>query len=66
MTIKTIITDVDQDLEGVLAHIRAVLEKDPKAPIHINPEPPKTITVGTANPASATPTHGAGGTGKGK
>ncbi len=56
MTIKTIITDVEQDLEGVIAHIRLLLERDPKAPIHINPEPPSTIHVGGPHPASATPT----------
>jgi hypothetical protein len=45
MNISTIITDVEDDLEGVLAHIRAVLEKNPKAPIHINPPVPPTLTV---------------------
>ena len=58
MNIKTIITDVEGDLEGVLAHIRAVLEKNPKAPIHINPEPPSTIKVGGPHPASNTGTGG--------
>lgn len=57
MNIKTIITEVEGDLEAVLAHIRAVLEKNPKAPIHINPEPPSTIKVGP-QPASNTGTGG--------
>jgi len=56
MNIKTIISDAEQDIEAIIAHVRAMLEKNPKHEIHINPTPPTTITVGGPHPASATPT----------
>jgi len=57
MSIK-IVTEIEMELEDALAHIRAMLEKNPKAPITINPPADPTIKVGTDRPASGTPTNG--------
>ena len=57
MAIK-VISEVEDELEAVLAHIRAILEKNPDAPITINPPADQTIKVGGVHPDSATPSGG--------
>lgn len=52
-----VLTNIELDIEALLAHIRAMLEKDPNAQIHINPPPDQTIKVGGPHPASGTPTN---------
>lgn len=52
-----LLTEAEHDLESLLAHIKALLEKDPAAHIVVNPKPEAAITVsGKVHPASATPT----------
>ena len=42
----SVVTKIELDVEGLLAHIKAMLEKDPKAEIHINPPADTAIKVG--------------------
>lgn len=60
MKLKTIVTEVEGDIESVLVHIRAVLEHNPQSEVHINPAPDSTLQVGTVHPDSATPSGGKG------
>ena len=54
----SLLTRIELDIEGLLAHIKAVLEKDPGAELHINPPKDTTIRVGGPHPESATPSGG--------
>lgn len=51
----SIVTRIELDIEQLVEHIRAMLAKDPKAEIHINPPADQTIKVGP-QPASNTGT----------
>lgn len=54
----SIVTRIELDIEQLVEHIRAMLTKDPKAEIHINPPADQTIKVGGPHPSSNTGTGG--------